>query len=313
MKDIKFLIQEFYRRTGNTKEKSIIKDIFKNNKELKRSMWVYLVEYSTLPVYVVRTLGKKYIVKVYNKNIDIFDVKKYLKEIVKYEEILKNNNVNISMPLKINGNYIFETEEYYFLVFDYIKCFSVRERGLYNPKMDLERLVDLLIQSQSIDKEFDLPFFYNEIKDYKMDELADMVEKNNIYLSKVKDDLTICHNDFRPSNILWTKKNNIPYLTDFDAVAYAYKYANLIEAAINFSYDNISINFNAMEKIFKYYFNKVKDKGDFEMAFYLSLNGKLSWLNHMISINDPATHFLVDLLKYVQSCKDKIKEIYLKA
>ena len=57
------LIKESIRRLGDTKEKNIIKDLFKNSKELNNSILIYLVEYSSLPVYVVRTLTKKYIVK----------------------------------------------------------------------------------------------------------------------------------------------------------------------------------------------------------------------------------------------------------
>lgn len=310
MKSIKSKIKELHRRMSNTREKKIIKEIFKNSKELKNSVLIYMVEYSSLPVYEVITLTKHYIVKTYPKDTDIFDVKKYLKEQVKYVEELNNKGVNVAMPLKINNNYVYETEEYYFLVYDYIKW--LRGRGLYNPNMDLERLADLLIQSQTVDKKLKLDFFYKKVSDYGIETIKDLVEKNNFYVEKAKAELTICHNDFRPPNILWTKENT-PYLIDFDTSAYAYKYANLIEAAINFSYDNVSINFDVMEKIFSYYFKKVKDKGDFDMAFYLALNGKITWLNHMIEVKDPAVEIMINLLKYVESCKEKIKELYLNA
>ena len=55
-------------------------------------------------------------------------IKEFYKRIRNTEE--KNNNTNISMPKKINGKYIFETEEYYLLIFDYIECYSVKERSL---------------------------------------------------------------------------------------------------------------------------------------------------------------------------------------
>ena len=271
-------------------------------KEIKR------VESSQNKVFEVITDNGNYIVKRYSK--DAINEKKDLDRRIKQIEIserFSKNGINVILPLKFGNNYFVKYIEDYYLIYEYFdyKILEDEELNLNNIKI----LAENLAKMHKLNINEDVEWQYKKINiDYEMclnsfekinDKLYECL-KNNIeqliLLTKdcndfddLLDNFCISHNDYKLKNILWDDEDM--YLIDFDACASTNPYVALAEAAYSLSRQKGVINWDFYEIFLKSYLRIYCCDTDFKKALKVAMNGKLQWLEYMISklLNDDLT------------------------
>ena len=122
--------------------------------------------------------------------------------------------------------------------------------------------------------------------------------------------------DYKLKNILWNNKEM--YLIDFDACASANPYVALAEAAYSLSRQKGVINWDFYEEFLKKYLDIYQCGTDFRKALKVAMNGKLQWLEYMISklLNDDLTMvkdviaMINEVILYFDNV-DKFYDIYI--
>ena len=253
-------------------------------------------------VYLVETDKKSYYIKQYSKDA-IRNNKDLLirKRQVAVAENLKENGVPAVLPLTFDNKYFIKYNKDYFLVFDYLNKQPITEQDL-NIK-SIKILANTLAIIHKLDIKCSLNCQYKKVnidfnkylKKYnKLDkDLYDIVKDNQLLLeelisscnnniSKVKDHLCVSHNDYKLLNILWEK--DYMYLIDFDATAMSNPTVSFAEAAFALSRQNNELNKEFYKEFVSSYVKKygVLDIA-FEDALSVSMNGKLQWLEYLMS------------------------------
>ena len=108
------------------------------------------------------------------------------------------------------------------------------------------------------------------------------------------------------------------YLIDFDACALANPYVALAEAAYSLSKQKGVINWDFYEEFLKSYLDIYRCGTDFRKALKVAMNGKLQWLEYMISklLNDDllmvkdVIAMINEVILYFDNI-DKFYDIYL--
>lgn len=283
------------------KQEKIIK-IIVDTLNLGSVLSITYVKSSQNLVYLVETDKKSYYIKQYSKDA-IRNNKDLLirKRQVAVAESLKENGVPAVLPLTFDNKYFIKYNKDYFLVFDYLNKQPITEQDL-NIKR-IKKMANTLAIIHKLDIKCSLNCQYKKVnidfnkylKKYnKLDkDLYDIVKDNQLLLeelinscnnniSKVKDHLCVSHNDYKLLNILWEK--DYMYLIDFDATAMSNPTVSFAEAAFALSRQNNELNKEFYKEFVSSYVKKygVLDIA-FEDALSVSMNGKLQWLEYLMS------------------------------
>lgn len=255
-------------------------------------------------VHLVTTKeNKEYYIKQYSKdaiknNRDLLNRKRQ----IAVSEKLKENGVPAILPLSFNNRYFIKYNKDYYLIFEHIGAKPISSKELNSKK--IKKLANTLAIIHKLDIQSNLHCQYKKIKiDFKkylkkynrldnklyntlnnnyilIEELINQCNKN---ISKVKEHLCVSHNDYKLLNILWDKKDYM-YLIDFDATAMSNPTVSLAEAAFALSVQNSSLNKDLYKEFISTYIKKYGDlETDFEIALNVSMNGKLQWLEYLMS------------------------------
>lgn len=279
-----------------------------------------------------------YIVKEYTKDaIGNYYYLKKRKEQIRVSEILKQNGIQIIIPLSYKGKKFIYYKNKYYLVYEYfdfelkesneitidnIKKLALTQSKIH--KLDIKSTLPCSYQYIKIDIEKQLKKsylinkkLYKKLKENK-EKINIIIKNTNKYLKKMRMNLCISHNDYKLLNILWNKE--IPTLIDFDATGYSNPTCCMCESAFTFSNYKHYINYDFYEEYLKSYLSEYGQISEnFIEALYVSLNGKLQWLIYMFSKNhlkkdnyiDETINMIEELLLYYDNI-EKFNQIYLK-
>lgn len=243
----------------------------------------------------------RYIVKLLNPNImkrptamNNFNIAD------KFEEILKENNIDAVYSLKFNDKKIQEIDGKYFYVYEWFDGKSLKDDEItiehckkmgkllahihnidlrkYDTKgktrnIDFKYYIDLAKEKDSI--------IYNMIYD-KLDILNESMNKGNESVDKLPGFSAICHNDMDSKNVMWLNDNY--KLIDLECLGYSNPYLELYELALCWSgYEKCNIDFNKFNAFFESYIeNTTLDMNvDWESIYYAN-NGRIEWLEFNI-------------------------------
>ena len=250
-------------------------------------------------VYKIVTTKGIYIVKEYSKDaIGNYYYLRKRKEQIAISEQLKKHKINCIIPKRVNDKQFFLLDKQYYLVYDCSK-----DKYLTQDNITKEHIIELAKTQAKIHKlniETKLPCTYKNIiidfelftkiiRDPNLKDLIDsnksklneFIKKGNNALPSVKKNLCYSHNDYKHQNILWNDKKMT--LIDFDASGLSNPTAALIESAFTYSRQNNEINYDDFELYIKAYLEEYGPlKDNFKDCLYVSMNGKLQWLNYLM-------------------------------
>lgn len=253
-------------------------------------------------VHKVITDKKAYYVKQYSKDAikNDKDLLKRKRQIAVTEK-LSENGVPAILPLSFNNRYFIKYKKDYYLIYDYREEQPVEDKDLTNKK--IRKLATNLAIIHNLDIQSNLDCQYKKIKiDFtkylkkfsKIDEtlfntlnnnfldLEDLIINCNNNITKVKEHLCVSHNDYKLQNILWNK--DYMYLIDFDAAAMSNPTVSFAEAAFALSRQGKQLNKDFYKDFVSSYIKKYGEiDTDFEIALNVAMNGKLQWLEYLMS------------------------------
>jgi len=296
---------------------------------------IELLNSSQNNVYKVLTKEGIYIVKEYSKDaISNYYYLRKRKEQIRISKILNDNGINTVLPIEFNNKYFILSRKKYYLIYNYIDEKVLKEEELTVD--NIKTLASIQSKIHKLDIKSTLPCDYKKIKiDFdkylkiskrldndlyetlinNIDKLNDLINKNNVYLNDLKNNLCISHNDYKLLNILW--KNNELRLIDFDATGDRNPTCCLCESAFVFSKYNDKIKYDYYKEYLKTYiksYGKIKD--NFHKSLYVAMNGKIQWLSYLLSNidNDKRRKDIIcminELILYYNNI-DKMNQIYL--
>ena len=200
-----------------------------------------------------------------------------------------------------NDSYLIKYNKHYYLLYDYYPYETIDPEDL-NTK-HIKKLANTLaiihktniksnLNCQYREIKIDLPQYLIKFK--KINEelymilkeqyqrLEQLISNCNDNITKVKENLCVSHNDYKLKNILWD--NEYMYLLDFDASAMSNPTVSFAEAAFALSLQDQKLNQDFYKEFIKSYLKKYGDiKENFETALYVCMNGKLQWLEYLMS------------------------------
>ena len=288
-------------------------------------------------VHLVKTDKKDYYIKQYSKDAikndrDLLNRKRQ----IAVSEKLKENGVPAILPLSFDNRYFIKYNKDYYLIFEYIGAQPINSSELDTKKV--KKLANTLAIIHKLNIQSNLKCQYQKIKiDFKKylkkykrldKELYNVLNENYLLLEelisncnknipKVKEHLCVSHNDYKLLNILWDKKDYM-YLIDFDATAMSNPTVSFAEAAFALSRQNKILNKDFYKEFLTTYIKKYEElETDFETALNVCMNGKLQWLEYLMSKctkkNKDAvegTKSMIKELRLFIDSKENMLEIY---
>ncbi len=243
----------------------------------------------------------KYIVKLLNPNImkrptaiNNFNIAD------KFEEILKENNIEAIYSLEFNNRKMQEIDGQYIYIYEWFDGHSLKDDEITiehckkigkllakihnidlrkdNTKgkirnIDFKHYIDLAKEKNSV--------IYVMIYD-KLDILNESMNKGNKSADKLPKYSAICHNDMDSKNVMWLNDNY--KLIDLECLGYSNPYLELYELALCWSgYEKCNIDFKKFSAFFESYIeNTTLDMNiDWESIYYAN-NGRIEWLEFNI-------------------------------
>lgn len=281
---------------------------------------VSILDSSQNIVYKVATNEKTYVIKEYSKDAirdeeDLIDRKRQ----VSVSEQMSQNGVPAILPLKFNKKSFIHYKGKYFLVYDFLKYKILSPEEITNKK--IKKLANTLAIIHKLNIKCDLPCQYEKIntnyekylkkfKQQKIDSnLIKVLEDNIITLNElsikcneniknVKEHLCISHNDYKLGNILWNK--DFMYLIDFDACCLSNPAVSLAESSFSLSRQNNKVNKDFYKEYLTTYIKKFGPLNtDYQVALDVAMNGKLQWLNYLLSKCNKKNQTIIDDTKYM--------------
>ena len=129
----------------------------------------------------------------------------------------------------------------------------------------------------------------------------------------------VLNNDYKLGNILWNK--DFMYLIDFDACCLSNPAVSLAESSFSLSRQNNKVNRDFYKEYLTTYIKKFGPLNtDYQVALDVAMNGKLQWLNYLLSkcnkkdqtiIND--TKYMIEELALYYDNKEEFYKLYLTA
>lgn len=314
-----------------------MKELF-NKLDLGDVVSIENIDSSQNSTYKVTTLTGKYLLKKYSSDVikDEIDLMTRKKQI-NISKILNSNGILTILPIEFyNENFIIYNDEYY-LIYNYLEYKVLTEEEL--TVQHIKKLASTLASIHKLNINCDLPIQYKEIninyeiyldkfkneeyalKLYELllnnkNELSQLINECNLVLPNIKNDLCISHNDYKLKNILWNK--NQMYLIDFDATCLSNPIVFLAESSFALTRQENSINFDFyIEYIKKYNDIYGKSKTNYKDALMCAMNGKLQWLEYLLSDCsennikrvDDCISMINELMLFINN-KDKLLKIY---
>lgn len=253
-------------------------------------------------VYKIKTDKKEYYIKQYSKD-SIKNEKDLLnrKRQVVIAEKLSQNGVPAIIPISFNNRYFIKYNRDYYLLFNYRKEQPITDKDLSNKKIRKLATTLAIIHKLNIKSNLNCQYkkikidFTKYLKKYsKLDNslfntlnnnfllLDNLIINCNKNIPLVKEHLCVSHNDYKLKNIIWDK--DYMYLIDFDASAMSNPTVSFAEAAFALSLQDKKLNKNFYKEFVSSYIKKYgKVETDFETALNVSMNGKLQWLEYLMS------------------------------
>lgn len=253
-------------------------------------------------VHKITTDKKSYYIKQYSKDAikndkDLLNRKRQ----VAVSEKLSENGIPAILPLSFNNRYFIKYKKDYYLIYDYREEQPIEDKDLNNKK--IRKLGNTLAIIHNLDIQSNLACQYKKIKiDFnkylkkysKIDNtlyntlndnyllIEDLITNCNNNISKVKEHLCVSHNDYKLQNIIWNK--DYMYLIDFDATAMSNPTVSFAEAAFALSRQGKVFNIDFYKEFVSSYIKKYGEiVTDFEIALNVAMNGKLQWLEYLMS------------------------------
>lgn len=270
-----------------------------------------------------------YILKIYSKDAisNYYSLRKR-KEQLRISELLNDNNISCIQPIKIGNNSFFFWQKKYCLVYPYLKSKNLMDVEI-TPEI-ISKLACIQAKIHKLNIHSSLPCSYQKINvDFTQikkkwrrntpvynkivgseNDLKELFNYNNQYISKVKNNLCISHNDYKHLNILLDGDNIT--LIDFDAMGLVNPTCALLESAFTFSEVNNSINKDLFTKYITSYQVEYGKIEDFDASLYVAMNGKIRWLCYLISKNNRGREVIqmIDTLLLYYKNIPEFKKIY---
>jgi len=285
---------------------------------------IELLNSSQNKVYKVFTTNNIYVIKEYSKDAikNNYQLRKR-KEQIRISKILNENGIKTILPLTINNKYFIFFKGKYYIIYNYIAKNTLNEIELTTKHIKILAKTQSKIHKLNIEsnlsktyKKININFNkYLKIAKKKDDKLFELLNNNktkllkliencNKYINNVSDNLCISHNDYKLLNVMWN--NGEVILLDFDATGLANPTCCLCESAFTFSKKDNTINYDLYYEYLKNYFLDYGCiKEDFKECLYVCLNGKLQWLQYMLSKNNKKKD------NYIKETIDMINELTL--
>ena len=283
-------------------------------------------------VHLVKTEKKDYYIKQYSKDAikndkDLLNRKRQ----IAVAEKLKENGVPAVLPLSFDNRYFIKYNKDYYLLFEFLGAAPITSKELTTKK--IKKLANTLAIIHKLDIQSNLNCQYKKINiDFKKyikkfnrldTELSKTLNDNYLLLEelittcnknipKVKEHLCVSHNDYKLLNILWNK--DYMYLIDFDATAMSNPTVSFAEAAFALSRQNKELNKEFYKEFISSYIKKYETlETDFEMALNVAMNGKLQWLEYLMSKcskrNKEAIESTISMIKELRLFIDSKQEM----
>lgn len=282
-------------------------------------------------IYKVYTNMRVFIIKEYSKDsiIDNEDLNERKRQITTSEQ-LGQNGVPVILPLMFSKKVFINCRGKYYLIYEYLNYKKITNEDLTAKKV--KKLANTLAIIHKLNIKSSLQCYYEKIiinfekylkkfKQKKMNpELIRILEENmdildrltkecNANLKTIQKHLCVSHNDYKLDNIVWHK--DFMYIVDFDACALANPDVSFAESAYLLSCQNNVLNKSIFQEFVTTYIKKYGPlKTDFEIALKVAPNGKLQWLEYLLSkCNNKDETAIRDTIKIikelVQYSKDK--------
>ena len=267
-------------------------------------IYYQLMDSSQNTVYLFVTRNNRYIIKQYSFDaINDVDTLKERKEQLRISQIWNEHGIDCIQPLTD----IFLCEKKYYIIYPYFEGETYDEGELSLEQIKILARVQAKIHKLNIETNLS-----SHIKrlDMKNSLLQSVIDEINSDVDTANNYLCVCHNDFKPLNMIW--KDNKPYLVDFDAVKKNHPTFSLVESAYTFCHNGSYLNMTYYDAYISEY--KLEYKGqlqDIDASINGSWNGKLQWLDYLIKNRpfDPGIYNLTNQILQYQKYKDTIKEI----
>ncbi len=254
-------------------------------------------------MFKVKTTTATYAIKVLNSEV-MNREEAYNNFVVseKISNLAKENNIPVSSAISIDGNYLTEFENTYYMVFDYVDgkilsddeitvehCKKIgkilakihnldyKKLNLTEEKIEYKRLYDW--EGYALEVNFNKMSYKEEyLKNYK--KYNSILKRVNERLNNTNTVSTVCHRDMDPKNVMWNQEK--PIVIDWESATLSNPHQELLETALSWS-GFLTDNFN--EEKFKAVFleyQKLRDIKDIDWYDIISGNlvGRFEWLKY---------------------------------
>ena len=254
-------------------------------------------------VVLLRTNNSSFIVKQYsNDAIGNESDLEIRKEQIRISKIWQDNGIPCILPLTD----IFKYNDHYYVIYPYTEG-NVYDEG----ELNLEQIKKIAYYQAKIHKMNITSTLSHHLRkiNFSDDRIQNIIDLNNKYLEIGLSEKVICHNDYKPLNIIWV--DDEPIIVDFDAVSYNHPSFSLLESAYTMSHDGADINLSYYEEYIKTYLEEYGSSlKDVREAIYGSWNGKLQWLEYLTNSNrGEETNDLINQIINYENYIDDIKKI----
>ena len=243
-----------YKNTIKNYNSNIINEVFKEHVKEE------IIELKKLDggicniVYLVTTVKKKYIAKIYRKTID----KEAIGALI---EFARKNDINVLNPT--DGNF-YDIRNCSVCIYEYVDGKHLKKLT----EKQINKVLDFVQMNKPCTEKYTsllekVDFYYNSLREMEtkkinrtlIDELLKKYMKLQNY--NIFYETELVHGDLAPSNILWDKKGNYT-LIDLDETAIFTKLYDLVVFAIKFSKNGKEIDIKTAKKIVKPFDNYTK-------------------------------------------------------